>query len=161
MKKQNIQDERVVAQSRKIKSEAFGILMIVLLASIIVKCFYLRTPFEQYAVEVICFFGMYVYMIARYIMLGLNIYGEEKQVKYFPLISSIVAGILVTSINGVCNYTHKGDDISYFIVMLAVTFISTTVLTFVVLSCLDYLNRRKQTKIQKALDEEEQDDIME
>jgi cytosine/uracil/thiamine/allantoin permease len=128
-----------------------------------VQKFFQDTPFEQYAVELICFFGMVVYMIVRYIMLGLDIYGEEKRVKHFPLISGIVAGILVTAINGVCDYTqqaniYKEDGISGFIAMLAVTFICATVVTFVVLSCLDYINKKKQVKIQNVLDEEEQDE---
>jgi len=53
MKKQDMQDERVVAQRRKINSEAYGILMIVLLGSILVQQFLLNAPFKQYAVEVI------------------------------------------------------------------------------------------------------------
>lgn len=163
MKKQNSQDERVVAQRRKINSEAYGILMIVLLCSMLVQQFLLNAPFEQYAVEFIGFFGMSIYMIIRYMTLGLNIYGEGKRAKAIPFVNSIVAGIVVTAINGVLNYTqyaerYKEDGIGYFIAVLAVTFISATVSTFVVLSCLNYLNKKKQAKIQKQLDEMEQDE---
>lgn len=163
MKKQNSQDERVVAQRRKINSEAYGILMIALLCSMFVQQFLLNAPFEQYAVEYICFFGMSIYMMIRYMTLGLNIYGEGKWVKAIPFVYSIVAGIVVTAINGVLNYTqyaeqYKEDGIGYFIAVLAVTFISATVSVFVVLSCLNYLNKKKQAKIQKQLDEKEQDE---
>ena len=160
MKKQNLQDERVVAQRRKINSEAYGILMIALLGSMLVQQFLLNAPFEQYAVEFICFFGMSLYMIIRYMTLGLNIYGEGKRAKAIPFVNSIVVGIVVTAINGVLNYTqyaeqYKEDGIGYFIAVLAVTFISATVPVFVILSYLDYLNKKKQAKIQKQLDEEE------
>lgn len=163
MKKQNLQDERVVAQRRKINSEAYGILMIVLLCSMLVQQFLLNAPFEQYAVEFIGFFGMSIYMIIRYMTLGLDIYGEGKRAKAIPFVNSIVAGIVVTAINGVLNYTqyaeqYKEDGIGYFIAVLAVTFISATVSTFVVLSYLNYLNKKKQAKIQKKLDEMEQDE---
>lgn len=163
MKKQNSQDERVVAQRRKINSEAYGILMIALLGSMLVQQFLLNAPFEQYAVEFICFFGMSLYMIIRYMTLGLNIYGEGKRAKAIPFVNSIVVGIVVTAINGVLNYTqyaeqYKEDGLGYFIAVLAVTFISATVPVFVVSSCLDYLNKKKQAKIQKQLDEEEQDE---
>ncbi|MDD3174151.1 MAG: hypothetical protein PHF63_10965 [Herbinix sp.] len=102
-------------------------------------------------------------MIIRYMTLGLNIYGEGKRAKAVPIVNSIVVGIVVTSINGVLNYTqyaehYKEDGIGYFIAVLAVTFISATVPVFVILSCLDYLNKKKQAKIQKQLDEEEQDE---
>ncbi|APF28954.1 putative membrane protein [Clostridium sporogenes] len=163
MKNQNSQDERVVAQRRKINSEAYGILMIALFCSMLVQQFLLNAPFEQYAVEFICFFGMSLYMIIRYMTLGLNIYGEGKRAKAIPFVYSIVAGIVVTTINGVLNYTqyveqYKEDGIGYFIAVLAITFISATVSVFVVLSCLNYLNKKKQAKIQKQLDEKEQDE---
>ncbi len=163
MKKQNMQDERILTQRRKINSEAYGILMIVLLSSILVQQFLLNAPFKQYAVEVICFFGMSFYMIIRHMMLGLNIYGETKQAKDIPLVNSIVTGVVVTSVNGVLNYSkyaekYKEVGIGYFIAVLAVTFISATIGCFIVLSFLGYLNNKKQAKIQKQLDEEEQDE---
>ena len=159
MKKQNLQDERVVAQRRKINSEAYGILMIVLLGSMLVQQFLLNASFEQYVAEFICFFGMSLYMIVRYMTLGLNIYGEGKRANAITFVNSIVAGIVVTAINGVLNYTkyaeqYKEDGIGYFIAALAVTFISATVPVFLVLSYLNYLNKKKQAKIQKQLDEE-------
>lgn len=163
MKRQNMYDERVLAQRRQINSEAYGILMLVLLVSILVQQFWLNAPFEQYAVEFIGFFGMSVYMIVRYLTLGLNLYGEGKRAKGIILINSIVTGLTVTAISGVLNYTryakhYRADGIGYFIAALAVTFISATILAVMVLSGLNYLNRKKQAKIQKALDEDEQDE---
>lgn len=160
MKRKNIQDERVSSQRHKINSEAYGILMIVLLASILVQQFILNAPFEQYAAECICFFGISVYVIVRYMALGLNMFGEGEHAKSIPLISSIVAGITVTAINGVLNYTkyadhYKEDGIGFFIPVLVITFISATLSTFVLLSFLNYLNKQNQAKIQKQLDADE------
>ncbi|MBE5991977.1 MAG: hypothetical protein E7247_06240 [Paenibacillaceae bacterium] len=161
MKKQNMQDERILTQRRKINSEAYSILMIVLLVSILVQQYLFNAPFKQYAVEVICFLGISFYMIVRHIMLGLNIYGETKRAIGIPLLNSIVTGVVVTSINGVLNYSkyadkYKEDGIGYFIAVLAVTLISATIGSFIVLSFFDYLNNKKQEKIQKQLDEDEQ-----
>jgi hypothetical protein len=161
MKRKNIQDERVSAERRKIASESFGILMMVLFGSILVQEFLLNAPFEQYAVEFICFLGILIYVILRYLTLGLNIYGEGESAKSSPLVTSIVAGIAITAINGVLNYMkyaerYQEDGIGYFIAMLVVTFISATIFAFVLLSCVNYLNKRKQAKIQKQLDEDEQ-----
>lgn len=164
MKKQNLQDERVLAQRRKINSEAYGILMTILLCSVLVQQRLLNAPFEQYSVELICFFGMSLYMIIRYMTLGLDIYGEEgKRTKVNSFLYSIVTGIIVTVANGVLNYTqyaeqYREDGIGYFIAVLAVTFLSATVSAYVVLSCLKYLNAKRQAKIQKQLDEKERDE---
>lgn len=163
MKRQIMQDERVSAQRRKINSEAHGILMIVLLVAMLVQQFLLKAPFEQYAAEFICFFGISVYTLIRYMTLGLNIFGEGKRAKSIPLVNSIVVGITVTAINGVLNYTqyakrYKEDGIGYFIAVLAITFISAAVSAFAVMSFVGYLNKKKQAKIQKQLDEDEQDE---
>ncbi|WP_099467308.1 DUF6773 family protein [Konateibacter massiliensis] len=163
MKKENLQDERVIGQRRKINSEAYGILMIALLCSMLVQQFLLNAPFEQYAVEFICFFGMSFYIIIRYMSSGLNIYGEEKRAKALTFVNSIVCGIVVTAINGILNYIqyaerYKEDGIGYFIAALAVTFISATLLAFIVLFFLNYLNTKKQEKIKKQLDQEEQNE---
>ncbi|WP_369282774.1 DUF6773 family protein [Oscillibacter sp. GMB15532] len=163
MKRQNMQDERVAAQRRKINSEANGILMTVLLLSILVQQFFLNAPFKQYAVEAICFFGMSLYMIVRYMTLGLDLYGEGKRTKGMLLVNSLMAGTAVTAINGVLNYAqyaqrYKEDGMGYFIAVLAITFISATASTFAVQAFFAYLNQKKQAKIQKQLDEDEKDE---
>lgn len=161
MIRENIQDERVSAQRRKINSEAYGILMIVLLASILVQQFLLDAPFKQYAAECICFFGISIYIIVRYMTLGLDLYGEGKRAKSFQLLNSIVIGIIVTAINGVLNYTkyaehYRQDGIGFFIAVLVITFISSAASVFALLTFFNYLNKKKQAKIQKQLDEDEQ-----
>ena len=159
MKKQNPQDERVVAQRRKINSEAYGILFIVLLISVMVQHFWLNAPIEQYAVELICFLGISIYTLIRYMMIGHDLFGEGKRAKYVPLINSVVAGIVGTTINGVLNYSkyseHYEDNIGLFIAVLAITFFSIAAFTFVVLSCLNYLNMKKQAKILRQLEDDE------
>ena len=161
MKKQNPQDERIVTQRRKINSEAFGILMMVLLVSVLVQQLILNAPFEQYAVEIICFFVMSVYLVVRNMTLGLNIYGEGKRAKGISLLNSLTTGIVVTAINGVLNYTqyaekYQDNGIGYFFAVLGITFISATATVFIVLMSVNYLNKRKQAQIQKQLDDEEE-----
>lgn len=160
MKRKNMQDERVSSQRRKIYSEAYGILMMVLSASVLVQQFIFNAPFEQYAVEGICFFGISVYVLIRYMTLGLDIFGEGKSARTIPLLTSLTVGVTVTAVNGVLNYIryadhYKEDGIFLFIAVLIITFISATVFSFVLLSFLNYLNKKKQAKIQKQLDADE------
>lgn len=159
MKKQNKQDERVLAQRRKVNSEALGILMIILFCSIFIQQFWLHASFEQYAVEVICFLGIALYMVIRYIMLGLDLYGEGTQTRGLPLVNSIAAGIIATAINGVLNYIkyaeHYKGNIGLFIAGLVIFFFSATASVFIVLLLIGYLDKKKQKQIEKRLDEEE------
>ena len=163
MKKQNTQDERVVAQRRKINSESFGLLMIVLITSVYIQQFLLNAPFAQYAAELTCFIGMAFYLTIRYLTLGINIYGDEKRAGSPPVVNSMVAGMVVTAINGVLHYSqyapkYHTDGMGYFFAMLAITFISATVFTLAVLSSVSYLNKKRQAQIQKQLDDDEQED---
>jgi ABC-type thiamin/hydroxymethylpyrimidine transport system permease subunit len=78
-------------------------------------------------------------------------------------VSSIAAGIVMTAISGVLNYSKYGehyrdDGMGYLVAGLTVTFISATVLAFVVLPCINYLNKKKQAQIQRRLDKDEQDE---
>ena len=160
MKKRNSQDERVVAQRRKIQSDGFVIIFFVLLISLIVQSVFLNLPFEQYAVEFICFFGMSVYLLVRNMVFGNNLFGDNKRTNAIPIINSLVTGIISTAIHGVLNYTryveNYENNIGLFIASLVIFFVSVSVSVFIVLSFLVYLNKKKQTKIQKQLDEEEQ-----
>ena len=159
MKKKSRQDERVVTLRRKIQSDAFGIVYFVLLISTIVQEFFLKAPFEQYAVEMVCFLGMSVYLLIRNIVVGNNIFGDEKRAKTAPLLNSLVCGITATVIFGILNYSSYSENyennIGFFIAALAVFFISITVLSFAMVSFFVYMNKKRQAKIQKQLDEEE------
>lgn len=163
MKHQKVKDERVMAQRQKINSEAYGILMAILLVSILAQQFIFKAPLKQYAAEAIGFFAMSIYMIVRYLNLGVNLESDERKTKSLTLVNSLVTGIAVTAINGFLNYhqyadKYKADGIGYFLLMLLVTFISSSLLVFMTLFVIHDLNKKKQRKIQKKLDEKEQED---
>ena len=162
MKKGNPQDERVVAQRRKIQSDGFGIVFFVLLVSMVVQSFFLNAPFEQYAVEFICFFGMSIYLLIRNIGLGNNLFGDGEHSKAMPILNSLVTGIIATAIHGVLSYIrhaeHYESNIGLFVASLAIFFVSISISVFVLLSLLVYLSKKKQARIEKQLDEKEQDE---
>ncbi|MCL2110855.1 MAG: hypothetical protein FWH32_01100 [Clostridiales bacterium] len=161
MKNQAVQDERVVAQGRKIQSDGFRILLAVLAVAVVVQQVFLDAPFEQYAVELICFLGMTVYMIVRNIVAGNNLFGEGKGARLVPLVCSLVVGGAVTAVNGVLNYAryagiYQESGVGFFVAVLGITFVSAAIVTFVVISGFGFLNSRRQARIRKRLDEDEQ-----
>jgi len=158
MRKLNLQDERVTLQRRRINSEAFVILLFALFVSIPVQAFLFDAPFEQYAFECICLFVISIYVVSRNIMLGQDIFGEEKHPKLISILTSIGAGIGAAVINGVFSYSVYQEDIGSFIASLATTFIIVVIDAFIGMSFIGSLNKKKQTKIQKQLEENEQHD---
>ena len=159
MKNQNLQDERIVSQHRKIKSDAFSIVFFILLISVVVQQSFLNAPFEQFAVELICLVGMAVYMTVRYLALGLDLFDEGKQAKYSLVVNTLAISILATVIHGVLNYTrnteHYADNLGLFAGTLAVFFICVTLLCFIVMLCFYYINKKRQEQINNKLDEDE------
>lgn len=56
MKKNILNDERVINEKRKITNEAFSLIMLILISSILVQQFVFKAHFSEYATEFICFF---------------------------------------------------------------------------------------------------------
>ena len=159
--KKRVKDERSIANRNKINSEAYIILMIALFSSVIIQQTFLGAPFKQYVVELICFLGMTAYVAIRSIMTGTDLYDGEKQPSMRSFIlNSMIAGAVVTTINGFLNYSryaehYQKDGTLLFIATLGITFVSAATLTFVVQLCINYFNQKKQMKLEKQLDEEE------
>lgn len=163
MRKEKIEDERLNALRKKINSEAFGILMFVLLGSVLIQQFIMKAAFDQYAGEFIAFFGISIYIVFRHLTLGMKLFGEGKRAKMIPLINSLILAGVVTLTNGIVNYTtyadkYRTDGIGYFLAVLMVTFISAWLSAYLILLFMTYLSKKKQEKIEKRLDMMEEEE---
>lgn len=154
-----VQDERVVAQKRKIGSEACNLLLFGLLLSVLVQQYVFNAPFSQYAVEFICFFGACGYILIRNILSGNHLFGTKKNSKRLIVVNSLVGGITISVITGVANYAKYGEKFAEgtLLLTLAITFISGAGVMFLGLWVIHLFNQKKQLKIEEELDEEEND----
>lgn len=159
MKSKQEQDERVIAQNRKINSEAYSLMMMVLILSVPVQQFILHAPPEQYAVEFFCFVGASLYTIVRQLTLGLNVFGE-KSPNRIMLTNGIVTGLTVTVVSGVLNYTRNADkykgNLRLIGSTLLITFVTAMASSFAVMFLFQYVNGKRQKQIKEKLDAEEQ-----
>ena len=78
MKKNILNDERVINEKRKITNEAFSLIMLILISSILVQQFVFKAHFSEYATEFICFFGALIYILIRNISVGNKIINDVK-----------------------------------------------------------------------------------
>lgn len=158
MKRNMEADERVVAQSRKVQSEALLILFWVLLISVIIQQFVFNAPFSQYAVEFFCFLGVSFYITVRKLMLGMNVFGERSP-KRIMLTNVVVTGFTVALVNGVINYTRYSEsykgNMGAFALTLLITLISAMAASLAVILVFWYFNSKRRKAIQEQLDEEE------
>ena len=156
-----IRDERVITQMNRIQGEAYIIISVVLFSSVIVQQIFFDAPFKQYAVELFCVVGIAIYTIIRSIIAGINLEGTQGKINTFTVMFFV--GMLVTIIQGTKNYTaysemYQRDGMGYFIAVLVVLFISSSILGGLVIMVLNYINKIRQQSIQRALDEEETKD---
>ena len=160
MKNNLIQDERAVAQKRKIGSEACNLLLGGLIISLLIKEYVFNVPFPQYATELLCLFGAFIYIVIRKIIAGNNVYETKNNSKKLVVVSSLVGGLATCVIAGIKNYARYGEkytDGKFFLMTLAILFVSGTVATFLIFSPIYTLNQKKQKKIAEELDKEESD----
>ncbi|MDU2851651.1 MAG: DUF6773 family protein, partial [Clostridium sp.] len=109
MKKEIVQDERVLSQKRKIGNDAFQIIFLGLFLSIFVQSYIFNADFSQYAVEVILLIVGALYVIVRNITVGNNIFESNNVNQRFVIINSIICGIIVVVINTTLNYIKFKD----------------------------------------------------
>lgn len=158
MKNNLIQDERSVAQKRKIGSEACNLLLGGLGISLLIKEFVFNVPFSQYATELLCLCGASIYIVIRNIMAGNDLFETKDKGKKSVVLMSLVVGLAVCVIAGSANYARYGDkytDSRFFLITLAILFVSGTVVTLLISSPIYKLNQKRQKKIAEELDKEE------
>jgi len=148
MKNVKNQDERVLAQRRKIQSDGFQLLIYTLLLSVLVQQFFLQAPPSQYMAEFLCLVGAGFYNLIRNLNLGDDFYcdnkGSGKRLFKNALFSGVGSVILFAVLSGEKNI---GDLLSYFLTFTMV-FGSMTYLIY-------YLSKKKQDKIKRELDMDE------
>jgi len=160
MKNNLIQDERAVAQKRKIGSEACNLLIGGLGISLLIKEYVFNVHFSQYATELICILGATIYIVIRNIIAGNDLYETKNYGKKSVIVSSLVVGLAVCITGGIANYARYGDkytDVRFFLMTLAILFFSGTVVTFSIYSPIYTLNQKRQKKIAEELDKDESD----
>ena len=161
MNNKMIKDERVTSVKRKIQSDGFGIVYILLLISVLVQQFVFKAPISQYVVEMVLFFAMSVYIIIFNIVKGNDLYpSNNKKSNTLIIIQSVFTGLTIALINTVQNYFQYGEVVQdtlvkHTVLVAIISFISTTVAVFVLLKVLSYLNNKKQQKINSELDDDE------
>jgi len=152
-----IQDERTIAQKRKIGSETCNLLLLALLVAILVQQFVLNVPFAHYAAEFICFFGACSYILIRNLTSGNDLYSRKNAGFKLVIVNSLVCGFTICIVTGIANYARYGENATPNLWLLTslITFLCGTAGAFLSFSLLYYLNKRKQQNIENALDEEE------
>jgi len=151
----NINDERILSERRRIQSRGYTYIIYALVTSIVIKMVFMDAGFEMYASELIILIGSGLYMIIANYLKGINIWsinpndGTNRYTKNF-----IIAGVIYIILNdNLKKYIGIGiADSKMTAIVYSVSWITIFSITSIVMY---YLNKKKQEKIDKQLDDEE------
>ena len=149
----NINDERILSEKRRIQSRAYAYIIYALVLSIVIKMVFMDAGFEMYASELIILIGSGLYIIIANYLKGINIWsinmndGTNRYIK-----NLIIAGVISIILNdNLKKYTEIEDS-----KMTAIVYSVSWIGVFSVISIvMYYLNKKKQEKIDMQLDDEE------
>ncbi|OOO00669.1 MAG: hypothetical protein ATN35_06200 [Epulopiscium sp. Nele67-Bin004] len=135
-----MRDERVILTKRKIQSDGFTIIWVLLLASVLIQQFIFQAPVAQYAVESIIFFIMSGYILVSNMIKGNDIAPTSyKNNNAILSLQSALTGVAT----GAMVYFLTEDNLG----VSVLTFICCTVGAFIILKVLYYANNKKQENI--------------
>lgn len=149
----NINDERILSERRRIQSRAYSYIIYALVTSIVIKMVFMDAGFEMYASELIILIGSGLYMIVANYLKGINIWsinandGTNRFSK-----NLIIAGVISIILNDNLKKYIGFEDSKLSAIVYTVSW--TTVFSIISI-VMYYLNKRKQEKIDKQLDDEE------
>lgn len=156
MTNNKIKDERIVAQQRKIASDAYQLVSMFLLASIAYNMFVLNAPKSTYMTELIAFFGGSLYIVLRNVSKGTDIKGDytigtKKHGMRKYLLTSLISSLTITTVLVINDYTRYNQNKEIIIIVFLCTF------TFWFLSNwgLSLLSKKRSDKIAKQYEEEQ------
>ncbi|XMB86814.1 DUF6773 family protein [Mycoplasmatota bacterium WC44] len=142
-------DERVVLEQRKIAREAFQLVSMFLLVSILYKHLVLDYEFNAYMVEYFALCGSVLYIIFRKIYIGMDINNEKSRLKTY-LINSLFLSILYT-----IGIIIDEKDFSAGVILDGILgFFVAYIITLLIQLGLNFLSKKRADKLIKELEED-------
>lgn len=162
MKSKKIKDERVLQLNNKIQSEAYLIVLFLTVVSVFIKSYVMDMSFSQYAVELGIIILSIAYIAVRSMLVGYD-FMNIKSGKVSTVWTILISSLAISIINGIRNYSLYGDKYTgildgFFVSVLVVTFISAAIFISVVFVILYCFNMKGQQRIEKKLNEGDEQD---
>lgn len=140
------QDERVLAQQRKIQSDGFTLLIWLLLISVLVQQFFMRAPLSQFLGEFLCMLAASLFVVIRNLIAGNSLYpaNGSKNLRN-SLIGAAVSCVVLVVLAGITDPLQ----ITIQFICFALSFCGLMYLC-------QWIARRRQTQIIRRLEEDEE-----
>lgn len=150
MKNRQMQDERVVMQQRKILSEVYIFLMLLLMGSMLVKQFIFNAPFAEYCVEFIGFFGASIYVLVRNLVSGNNLFKTKKS--KIEILSIFVSAIIIAVMSTIIT-SDSIKDLKDLIKPISINLLVALLVMFSIYFILNMVVKKRQKKLESKYDD--------
>ena len=147
MKENEIQDERILLERRKIQSKGYAYVVTILLISVIVQQFFLKAPFAQYAVEFYVLLGCGFYNIIMSYKNSIDIWNPRNDKKAKIFMDTVKSGIMSVILFMFLSDSYEVYDLISLFTTFVVFFFATRLIMM-------YINNKKQEAINKELDDD-------
>lgn len=149
-----IQDERILAERRKIQGRAYGYIIYALVISMVIKIVFMGADFKQYATEFLILIGSGVYIIIANYLKGINIWAvspNENAKKWNK--NLIIAAFIAVILNDILLKRLGIGQSKIFSITYGVAWTSV----FLIISAvMNHLNKKRQEKIDKQINDDDE-----
>ncbi|MGL5416157.1 MAG: DUF6773 family protein [Clostridium sp.] len=147
-------DERIINEKRRITNEAFSLVMVFLIGSILVQQYVFNASFKEYIVEFICFFGALIYIMIKNTLAGNKLISENINKKRTIIVNSIATGGVISIIT-IYRMIDSTGITSEIIPTVIATFLVGSLSAGVTFYAITKLNEYKVKKIEESYDDDE------
>lgn len=160
MKKRRMQDEREVGLNNQIGREAYGLAALLLVGAVCVKTYGMGLPISSSLVELGVLLVTILYLIIRSVFLGNRLVDDSRRGRRWMALAVLALSLAVATGNGIQNYADYGAQYTglldpHFLAAVAISFLSSLVLTSAALFLLCWCHRRGQHRLERNLEERE------
>lgn len=148
MKNNQIQDERILTERRKIQSRGYAYIVYILLISVVVQQFFMNAPFAQYSVEFFILIGCGIYNIISNYMKGVDIWNPRGDGKKQILLSTLISGVASVILYAILSGQYEFDGLAFYFVFFVIFCFSVRLIMIA-------LNRKKQELIDKQINDDD------
>ena len=144
-------------------SEAYFVIVLLLIVSIVVKTYVMGEPFTHYITEIGVIIVSTIYIAIRSMLTGNNLMDTSKRNKILTVFAILGLTLVVTVSNGVKNYSNYGEQYSgvfdfHFLAVLAVAFLSSVALISIVFLFIYICHIKGQRKIEKEISNDDDEE---
>lgn len=158
MKEKKIKDERIQQTRSKIFSEGFLITIFLLVISLLVKAYIMKTEYRLYIGDLGILIVSLIYVTIRGMFLGSDLLDNSAKGKKRRSLYTVILSLILTMIGGIKNYfsykeLYTGIFDKHFLAAILVYFISGIILISCVFTALHWFAKREQAQIEKKINE--------